>query len=81
MAASALASLSSARAFRAPSGPRRAARRSRATFAPTRAAARSEFADFFPDEVTALEEPAAVEMARRASRFPSPTSRAATHPS
>ena len=61
--------LSSARAFRAPSGPRRAARRSRATLAPTRAAARSEFADFFPDEVTALEEPAAVEMARRCEQI------------
>ena len=70
MAASALASLSSARAFRAPSAPRRSARRSRAASAPTRAAARSEFADFFPDEVTALEEPAAVEMARRCKQIP-----------
>lgn len=34
-----------------------------------RAAARSEFASFFPDEVTALEEPAAVEMARRARQI------------
>ena len=33
-----------------------------------RAAARSEFASFFPDEVTALEEPAAIEMARRAKQ-------------
>ena len=31
-----------------------------------RAAARGEFASFFPDEVSALEEPAAVEMAKKA---------------
>ena len=61
----ALASPAAAVAPRGASRPRRRAARSALV---VRAAARSEFASFFPDEVTALEEPAAIEMARRAKQ-------------
>ena len=57
----ALASPAAAVAPRGASRPRRRAVRGALV---VRAAARSEFASFFPDEVTALEEPAAIEMAR-----------------
>jgi len=61
----ALASPAAAVAPRGASRPRRRAVRGALV---VRAAARSEFASFFPDEVTALEEPAAIEMARRAKQ-------------
>ena len=52
--------------LRAPIRAPRGSRNVRRTVVPVRAAARGEFASFFPDEVTALEEPAAVEMAKKA---------------
>ena len=52
--------------LRAPPRVTRGSRSIRRTVVTVRAAARGEFASFFPDEVTALEEPAAVEMAKKA---------------
>ena len=44
----------------------------RASYLTPRAAARTEFASFFPEEVTALEEPAAVEMAKKCKHIATP---------
>ena len=46
--------------------------RRRVSYTTPRAAARTEFASFFPDEVTALEEPAAVAMAKKCKHIATP---------